>query len=81
MKVIQKLTLEYMKQNKARTFVTIFGVLIAVAMITATLAIASSSMNLFQRMKIEESGEWYAQLDPVNRKDLAVIKKITTSKI
>ena len=36
MNIINKLTLRHLKENKKRTVVTIIGIIISVAMITAT---------------------------------------------
>lgn len=64
MKIINKVTLRHMLRNKKRTLVTIIGVIISVAMITAVSTFAASMFDFMQRMTMEESGNWHvAYLD------------------
>ena len=48
-----------MKQNKRRTLITIIGVIISVAMITAVMTLGISFQDLLKRQVIAESGEWH----------------------
>ena len=61
MNIVNKLTLKHLKENKKRTLVTIIGVIISVAMVTAVTTLAVSFMNLFQRQTIAREGEWHVQ--------------------
>lgn len=64
MKIVNKVTLRHMLRNKKRTLVTIIGVIISVAMITAVSTFAASMFDFMQRMIMEESGNWHvAYLD------------------
>ena len=61
MNIVSKVTWRYMKKNKKRTMVTIFGVIISVAMITAVLVSIESFMDMFRVREINESGRWTAE--------------------
>ncbi len=71
MNIVNRVTLEHMKQNRRRTLVTIVGVIIAVAMITAVTTITGSFMDLFRRNTIRETGLWHVLFEqvPANRLD------------
>ncbi|EJL22804.1 ABC transporter permease [Brevibacillus sp. BC25] len=73
MNIVYQLTLRYMKQNKSRTLVTIIGVVISVAMLTAVFSISSSFMDMMQRNAIAYSGNWQAAFLDVAGEDVAVI--------
>ncbi len=59
MKIINKVTLRHMLLNKKRTLVTIIGVIISVAMITAVSTFAASMFDFMQRMEMKDSGNWH----------------------
>ena len=59
MKIINKVTLRHMLLNKKRTLVTIIGVIISVAMITAVSTFAASMFDFMQRMEMQDSGNWH----------------------
>ncbi|NRS48235.1 ABC transporter permease [Brevibacillus sp. HB2.2] len=73
MNIVNQLTLRYMKKNKSRTLVTIIGVVISVAMLTAVFSISSSFMDMMQRNAITYSGKWQAAFLNVTGEDVAVI--------
>ncbi|MFI8716028.1 ABC transporter permease [Brevibacillus brevis] len=73
MSIVNQLTLRYMKKNKSRTLVTIIGVVISVAMLTAVFSISSSFMDMMQRNAITYSGKWQAAFLNVTGEDVAVI--------
>lgn len=80
MNIVNKLTLRQLKQNKRRTLVTIIGVVISVAMITAVATIAISFMELMQRQTIADEGEWHVLYKNVNKDQLAAVKKDEATK-
>ena len=53
MNIVQKLTLRQMGKNKRRTLVTIIGVIISVAMLTAVPTLVATFMEGMQRDDIE----------------------------
>lgn len=61
MNIVSKVTAAYMKKNKKRTLVTIFGVIISVAMITAVLTSIVSFLDLFKSQEMNNSGSWMAR--------------------
>lgn len=58
MNIVNKLTLRYLSKNKNRTLVTIIGVIISVAMISATSAIGGSFTDMLRRSVILTTGNW-----------------------
>ena len=80
MNIINKLTLRHVKQNKRRTLVTILGVIISVAMVTAVATISVSFMELLQRQTIANDGEWHVLYQDVNKEQLAAVKNDAATK-
>lgn len=74
MNIMHKLTIRHLLQNKRRTLVTIIGVIISVAMITAVATLGVSFMELFQKQVIAREGEWHVQYNNVNRQQLETVK-------
>jgi putative ABC transport system permease protein len=68
--IVNKLTIRHLKLNKRRTLVTVIGVIISVAMITAVATISASFMDLFQRQTIASDGEWHVQYSAVNAQQI-----------
>lgn len=75
MNIVNQLTLRYIKQNKSRTFVTIIGAVISVAMLTAVFAISGSFMDMMQRSTIAYTGKWQAAFKDVAGEDVTNITK------
>ncbi|URN96402.1 MAG: ABC transporter permease [Candidatus Pristimantibacillus lignocellulolyticus] len=73
MNIVNKLTLRHMKQNKRRTLVTIIGVIISVAMITAVMTLGISFQDLLKRQVMAESGEWHTLYHNANSEQIDVI--------
>jgi putative ABC transport system permease protein len=65
MNVINRVTFRQLMLNKRRTLVTVIGVIISAAMITAVTTIGVSSMDLVQRQFIAEYGEWHVVYEDV----------------
>ncbi|MCJ7841563.1 ABC transporter permease [Lederbergia sp. NSJ-179] len=80
MNIMNKLTIRQLKQNKRRTLVTIIGVIISVAMLTAVATIAVSFMDLVKRQTIADSGEWHVIYHDVNQNQIDAIKKDDNTK-
>ncbi|OBZ09049.1 cell division protein FtsX [Bacillus sp. FJAT-27264] len=74
MNIVNTLTLRHLKQNKRRTLVTIIGVIISVAMVTAVATFVFSFSNLMIRQTIAERGEWHVQYQDVTKEQLAAIR-------
>ncbi|MEI5907524.1 FtsX-like permease family protein [Bacillus spongiae] len=73
MHIINKLTVRHLKENKKRTLVTMVGVVIAVAMLTAVATIGFSFIDLAKRQSIINNGEWHVQYENVNKAQLGGI--------
>lgn len=58
MSIVGRLTLRHLKQNKKRTLVTIFGVIVSVAMITAVTTSISSFLGMMGNMVGADEGDW-----------------------
>lgn len=58
MNIIKKLTLIHLKQNSKRTLVTMIGIIISVAMITAVGAGYTSFMHFAEEYVIQSTGRW-----------------------
>lgn len=62
MNIINKLTLRHLKENKKRTVVTIIGIIISVAMITATCVSVTSLIHVFAQSEVYTGGNWHMEL-------------------
>jgi len=80
MNIINKLTLRHLKENKRRTLVTIIGVIISVAMVTAVATLGVSFLDLMKRQTIAENGEWHVQYMNVTDDQLTAIEKDEATK-
>ncbi|MCO1604590.1 ABC transporter permease [Desulfosporosinus nitroreducens] len=80
MNIINKLTIRHLKQNKRRTLVTILGVIISVAMVTAVATISVSFMELLQRQTIASDGEWHVLYQDVTKEQLEAVKNDEVTK-
>ncbi|GAB2535404.1 ABC transporter permease [Gracilibacillus alcaliphilus] len=75
MNIVNKVTLRHLKENKRRTMVTIIGVIISVAMITAVAALGMSFMDMNQREAKAEYGEWhYSVAGPLDAEQFKAIQ-------
>src|SRR5690625_1924222 len=74
MNIMNKLTLRLLKENKRRTMVTIIGIIISVAMLTAVSTIAVSFIDLLKRQEIADSGEWHAIYENVDQAQVEALK-------
>lgn len=74
MNIVNKLTIRHLKQNKRRTLVTIIGVIISVAMVTAVTTLGTSFLDLMKRQAISNDGEWHVVYKDVNKEQVKAIK-------
>lgn len=80
MNIIQKLTLRHMKMSKKRTLVTIIGVIISVAMITAVATVGGSALDLLQHREMDNTGRWHVEYEDVYVKNLNKIGESSNTK-
>ncbi|HHX11693.1 MAG TPA: ABC transporter permease, partial [Clostridiales bacterium] len=69
MNIMHKITLKGLKKNKTRTVVTIIGVVLSLAMITAVTTFASSIQNYLRNYATLTNGNWHARVDLDNLND------------
>jgi putative ABC transport system permease protein len=72
--IVNKLTIRHLKQNKRRTLVTIIGVIISVAMITAVATLSVSFLDLMKRGTIAKEGEWHVLYQNANNEQYEGIR-------
>lgn len=58
MNVLRKLTLKYLKLNRSRTFVTVFGIILSAALITVVAGVATSAKESLVHAQIMNSGNY-----------------------
>ena len=69
MNVFTRVTVQSLKKNKTRTLVTIVGILLATAMLTAVTTFVSSLQHFMIRAVEEESGRWHGAVYGVSREE------------
>lgn len=74
MNIINKLTLRQMRKNKRQTLVTIIGVIISVAMVSAVAILATSFLNLMQREISAQEGDWHVEFQNLNEEQVEAIQ-------
>lgn len=74
MSIIQKLTLAHLKRNKGRTVVTILGICVSVAMITAVFVCIASFMNYMADVSLYNAGNFQARVTGVTQNEVAELE-------
>lgn len=74
MNIVNKLTLSHLKTNKSRSVVTVLGITVSVAMITAVFVALASFMNLFGNLARLADGEWHFQLFGLNQSQIQELR-------
>ena len=59
MNIFAKVTMQTLKKNRVRTIVTIIGIILSCAMITAVAALAQSFSGYMLDVGIYEKGNWH----------------------
>ena len=59
MSIFAKITLRTMKQSRMRTAVTIIGVILSTAMITAVTTFGQSFLSFLRDYSLTHDGNWY----------------------
>ena len=71
MNVMTNFTTKSLRENKARTIVTIIGVALAAALLTAVLTSYTSLTSFLYRSEVETSGTWMAKVQVEDTSTLA----------
>ena len=69
MNIFHKVTGKTLWKNKTRTTVTIIGIILSAAMITAVTTLVSSFQVYLRDMAVYQEGNWYTNLLDVSRQD------------
>ncbi len=80
MNVFTHVTVKTLKKNKMRTAVTVIGIILATAMLTAVTTFISSLQSFMVRSAIAETGNWYGAVFQVpleKRQELAADPQVT----
>ncbi|HLR74942.1 MAG TPA: ABC transporter permease [Virgibacillus sp.] len=80
MNIVNKLTLREMKKNKRRTLVTIIGVIISVAMVSAVAILATSFIDVLQRDRIATEGDWHVEYKDLNEEQIQALQTDSQTK-
>lgn len=80
MNIMNKITIRHVKKNKRRTLITMIGVIISVAMITAVATLFVSFLDLMIRQDIARNGEWHVQYKNVTLEQIESLEKERTTK-
>ena len=75
MNILKKLTLTNLKLNKKRTIVTIIGIILSVALITALSTLISSFRESLHEFYIKQRGNYHYAFYDISDDDLKIIKK------
>lgn len=75
MKIINKLTWRHLWANRRRTVITLFGIIISVAMVTAVFTSVGSLMRSLSDITAAYDGAWHAQYMNLQDKDVQTLSK------
>ena len=74
MNLLNKLTIKNLKLNKKRTIVTIIGIMLSVALITAVSSIYSSGIKSLIKYETHEKGNFHAAFYKVPISDIDIFE-------
>lgn len=77
MNILKKLTNNYLKLNKKRTIVTIIGIILSGAMISAVATLAVTFQKFMLQTEIAYSGAWEVVLENVKAEDIKYVEQNT----
>lgn len=74
MDLLNKLTIKNLKLNKKRTIVTIIGIILSVALITAVSSMYASGIKSLIKFETHEKGDFHAAFYNVDFNDIGIFK-------
>ena len=74
MNLLNKLTTKNLKLNKKRTIVTIIGIMLSVALLTAVASIYSSGIQSLINFEVRQEGNFHVMYHNVPTSDLEILK-------
>lgn len=75
MKLMNKISVRHLKMNKKRSLITIFGIMLSVAMITAVFGFVLSFQDYYVRIKIENIGNWHVSFKDIPEDKINKLKE------
>ncbi|HOO61824.1 MAG TPA: ABC transporter permease, partial [Bacillota bacterium] len=66
MNIMQRYALRSLKKNKTRTVVTIIGVILSAAMVSAVMVFTSSLLAQMEQSVISSVGDWHGMAEDVD---------------
>ena len=75
MNIVNTLTLRHLKSHKKRSVLTVFAIIVSVAMVTAVFTSAISFVKFFQNATLAVDGNWHAKFQEANFVDNRSIYK------
>lgn len=75
LKILNEITKKYLRLNRKRTIVTIIGIILSGAMISAVTTLAVTFQNFMLGVEIAESGEWQSVIKNVSYEQLKQIEE------
>ena len=79
MTIFQKITLQSLKKSRTRTLVTIIGVILSTAMVTAVATFAVSLQNYLVNGAIAKYGDWHVAF--TNTSDTLLTDQISDARV
>jgi len=73
MNIFNKITLRSLKKNRTRTIVTIIGVILSVALITAITSFIASMQHFLVQDELAQSGNWHIAFNDVDTDFIAEV--------
>lgn len=74
MKIENKLTLSHIRQNKKRTALTVFGIVVSVAMIVSVFIGIASFLDYNERMIISSVDSAHFSINSVSKEKLEILR-------
>ena len=81
MNIFRKYTRKSLAQNRSRTLVTIIGIILSMALLTAVIEGAYSGVKFMENVEIENSGSWevyFSNMDDAKQEKLSKDQEIKT---
>ncbi|MBQ7063785.1 MAG: ABC transporter permease [Firmicutes bacterium] len=75
MNIFFRVTSKTLQKNRSRTLVTIIGIILSAAMITAVATLVVSFRQMMVDMVVSETGNWYVRGDFVSEKDVSTFRQ------
>lgn len=75
MNIFQKYTIKTLIKNKTRTIVTIIGIILSAAMITAVASLITSVQNYLIETVIVNNGNWHGTVYSASKEQIEILKQ------